>query len=1071
MKETIKKVCMVLLFTLLSLSGYAQASGEKTITGTVRDNAGLGIPGVNVTEKGTKNAVATDFDGQYTIKVKNGAVLTFAYIGMVKMEKSIGNGGSVDVVMKEDASELKEVVVVGYGAQKKDNLTSAVATVKMDEIQDLPTGDIATALAGRVLGVIVSGGSTRPGEKATIVIRNPATFAKDASNLSPLYVIDGVLQVDAKGNNDSTIFDNLDASEVESISFLKDASAAIYGARSAQGVVLVTTKRGKKGASKFSYSGTYGVSDQIYQTKVLNAYEFGKYVNIMNGPNGYARTAGDNQYFFSDKELEYFKTIDYNALEEEFSPSYTMRHNLNVSGGSDKATYFAGISYYKQNGNLGTLDYDKWTFRAGSDINITENLKAGLQVSGFYSEQASTFSKYVQENVENDYNYLLLRVPYVPLYVNGLPAVMDGTNNNNLQYYHFGEIQKLGNVTGDTDNTTTVNLYTEYKIPFIKGLMARASYARNMGHSRATQVGTFYSLTRFKGAGTDIHLLDENSIAVGTVNIKNGDRMLFDNTTNLSEQYNINVSYNRDFGKHSVSGLFAIEKSEAESHFERVYKDNVQISNNGQFNTATGALGADTAHSEGGSLSYIGRANYAYDDKYLAEFLYRTDASTKFAPENYWGNFYSLSTGWVVSKENFFKSKVIDFLKFRYSVGLLGKDDTQPWQWKQRYAYAQFKGAVFGGNSNPSDAIIMDKSPNPDATWSDELKTNFGIESKFLNNRLSFGMEAYYNFGTNVLMNVTGNVPFTIGGSVAAQNYGSVDQFGYEFELGWSDKIGNDITYGVDMRFGWSDDKVIKANFNAEDILLPWNVKPGERSDNGVWGLDYMGMFKTQADIDAYVSQYKITTMNKIPVAQLRPGMLYYRDVRGAYLGNGQFAAPDGIINENDRVQLSKRASNQYGLGTTLKFAYKSFSINAVLNASFGDGWADISSNARKGMKSQINQIAENLPKIWNDVYDPVLNPNGTMPASGPSNDGVDSNAQQSKFWEVNSFRLSCRNINVAYALPGKVLSALNISSCKLNLTALNPFILYNPYSFQEPGGYRDYPTLRTISLGLNVGF
>lgn len=1070
MKQTIAMRCGLFLFALMSLSSYAQTtSQEKIITGSVIDYAGEAILGVNVNVKGTKKGVVTDADGRYAINVKKGDILSFAYIGMDRVEKTVGNETVIDVTMKEDASELESVVVVGYAIQKKAHLTGAIETIKMSEIADLPVGDLGTALQGRVLGVGVSGGSTRPGIKSSLTIRQPYSLAKDGGNLNPLYVIDGVLQIDAQGLNDSTLFDNLDASEVESISFLKDASAAIYGARSAQGVVLVTTKRGKKGEAKFSYSGAYGTNDKTYQTKVLNAYEFGQYVNIMNGPNGYNQTATDPQYFFSEDEMEYFKTLKNTFLDDEWSPSYNMRHNLNVSGGSEKATYFAGASYFKQNGNLSTLDYSKWNFRAGADVNLSSNWKAGLQLSGYYSDKINTFNKIGGEKEENDYNELLLHVPYIPNYVNGMPMELPNNNDGN-QRYHYNEIKRLNNLAETTASTMSINMYTEYKVPFIKGLMARGAYARNMGTSRGTQVGTGYTLYQFAGLGTNGHIFSDDITAAPLRSkfYENGNRLYFSNTTNLSEQFNVSASYDRDFGKHSVSGLFAIEKSEATSNNEVVFKTNVLDGTNGQFNTATGTIDGSTAKSESGSLSYVGRLNYAYDDKYLAEFLYRSDASTKFSPENYWGKFYSLSAGWVISKEDFFKSSVVDFLKVRYSVGLLGKDDTKAWLWRQRYTFQGNKGVVFGGNLDNTNGWKMEASPNPDATWSDELKTNFGVDAKFLDNRLSFSAESYYNIGTNLLLNRTGNVPFTVGGTVAAENYGSIDSYGYEFSLGWNDKIGEGASYGIDLRFGWSDNKVIKADFNDKDILLPWNAKPGQPSDNGVWGYDNLGMFRTQADIDTYVSQYGITSVFGTPAANLKPGMLYYADVRGAYLGNGEFAAPNGIIDVNDQIQLAKRSSTRYGMGSTLRFAYKSFSLNAVVNASFGGGWSSIDSNARKSLKTKIPQIIDNTVLIWNDIYDPILNPEGKMP--NPAFESM--NSVLSQFWSVNAFRISCRNITLSYALPEKALNALHMSNCKLNLVGINPFTLYNPYSFQEANGsYMDYPTLRTISLGLNVGF
>nr|WP_315197565.1 SusC/RagA family TonB-linked outer membrane protein [uncultured Flavobacterium sp.] len=1092
MKQTlVVRRCSVILFVLMSMITYAQNSGEQiTVMGTVTDNSGQLIPGVNVTEKSSKNTVTTDYNGKYEIKVKSDATLVFSFIGMRKSEIPLSGRTIVNAKLQEDSNQLESVVVVGYGNQKKSHLTGAVSTVKMSEIEDLPVGDLNTAIQGRVLGVGINYTSNRPGEKSTLTIRNAKVYGKDAGNTNPLYVIDGVLQTDSQGNNDTTLYDNLDASEVESISFLKDGAAAVYGARSAQGVVLITTKRGKVGEPKFTYSGTYGLNDKIYEAKVLSPYEFGKYVNLVNGPSGFNKTDTTNKNnFFNDAELEHFKKINNNVLDKEWSPSYTMRHNLNMGGGTNKATYFAGISYFKQNGNLGDLEYDKYTYRSGVDVNMSSNLKAGFQVSGYYSEKSGSQNKIGGSNPERDYTTLLTRIPYIPMYINSLPVVYDGSRTNSFSLWHYNEFINSDNNKGNNNSNTTVNLFMEYKIPFVKGMSVRGSYARSMSNERSQELGTFYSLTRFKGTGGNDYILDETAENLGQINVTNAtsntgtSTLLFDNTSQVSQQYNFNTNYARDFGKSSVSALFAIERSEFEWHAERVSKTNLSAvttlppPTNGT--TLTPGVFDDNSYSkkrEGGTLGYVGRANYAYADKYLAEFLFRSDASTKFAPENYWGNFYSVSAGWVISKEDFFKSKTIDFLKVRYSVGLLGKDATNAWGWSARYDVQNNGAAVFGGNNLAPNGVSPGRGINRDARWSDEIKTNFGFESKFLDNRMSFGIDSYYNIGTDIFTTVTGNVPFSVGGAFAPVNYSAVDQYGYEVELGWNDNIGNDFKYGIDMRFGWSDDKINKGDFNDLDQLKPWVAKQGKSSDNGVWGYDYLGMFRTQADIDNYVSTYNITEMNGIPKASFKPGMLYYRDVRGTFnTTTGEFAPADGRITSDDLVQLSKKATTQYSIGTTLRLYYKGFSLNAVVNANFGGGWASIPD--RGGMTASsteinINNIQQNLPAFWADVFDPVNNPNGKYPLQGTHSAAVASNSVESSFWSVDPFRISCRNINLSYSLPQVALNAIKISSCRMIVTALNPFNLYNPYSYRDvSGSFANYPTLRTISLGLNVGF
>lgn len=1084
MKQTFKMVFSVLLFSMMSLTGFAQNAGERTaITGKVVDKDGLGVIGLNVIEKGTKHAVLTDIDGSYKIQVPKGAVLQFSYIGMKTQEITVGDATTINITMNEDTSTLDEVVVVGYGTQKKIHLTGATQTIKVSEIEDLPTNNLASALVGRVLGVGVSGGTRRPGQAASLNVRRSLSLSKDGGTDQPLYVIDGVLQISGNGAPDSTLFDNLDASEVETISFLKDAAAAVYGSRGANGVVLVTTKRGKSGPAKFTYTGLYGMQDEVYRTKMMNAVEYANYYNIMNGPNGYGATVAGRdtnpQYVFSPDEIEYYKTLNYNPMEDVWKPSYNQKHTMNVTGGTDRATFFAGASYYTQNGNLDNVDYKRWTYRAGTDFKVSDDFKAGIQISGFYNDNSKVNSRVGGTNDENDYRRLLNSSPILPQYIQGLPV--QRLNTRNESQYHYFEINRLNNVATNKGFNLTSNFYAEYQVPFIKGLKARASYARNLVTNRSNYIGTRFTLYQFtttpgvNGAGANGHIYDPNRpldqfTAVTARNNSNGNRIGWDNTNSLSEQYNFNVSYSRDFGKHSVSALFSVEKGEANDTRDQFYRDEPLQTTDGFSNSAFGTIDGTATGNESGTLGYIGRANYVYADKYLAELLFRSDASTRFAPENYWGRFYSISTGWVISKENFFKSKFIDFLKIRYSVGLLGTDDTRPWGWRQRFTYQNGQGFVGGNNQLATTGMKMEVTPNRDATWTEHTKMNFGVDAKLFDNRLSLTAEAYYNIEDDILLSKTADVPFTIGGSVASENYGRRDNWGYEFAVGWDDTIGGDFNYGVNVNFGWGDDKMVRGDFNPVSIMEPWNPQPGQRLDNGAWGYDYVGMLKTMDDVQAYIEKYNIQTVFGVRAQDLRPGSLSYADIRGPLnVATGEFAPADGIVDKWDQIRLAKRQSTRYGMGTTLKFGYKNFTLNAVVTASFGGGFNEIDSQTRKTMNAAINDGIDNRPSIWNNIYDPVLNPNGTMP--NPYSEALNL-APTSTFWQRSATSIQMRNINLGYSMPKKYTEALGISSCRLNLTAINPFILYNPFEHKAPNGAYDvYPELKTYSLGLNLSF
>ncbi|MFD2163822.1 SusC/RagA family TonB-linked outer membrane protein [Paradesertivirga mongoliensis] len=1036
---------------------------RDNITGKVTDSQGEPLPGVTVKIKGTTTATVTDVEGVFRLNLPTGnETLVFSYLGFQTMEVAVKGQTSFDVKLKEDVTALSQVIITGYGGTTtKGASTGAIDNLDAAEIEDLPLGNLGAALASRMLGLSVSGGTSRPGSTAQLTIRNPLTLSKDGSN-SPLYIIDDVIQVDAQGVPDNTLFNNLDPSEVESISILKDAAAAIYGSRAANGAVIVQTKRGKIGKPRVSYSSSFAINDEAYRTKMLTGYEFAQYMNIRNGAYGSNRIAsspGDVKYVFTAEELEHYKNNNYDWLDDAWTSASNMRHTFNVSGGADKSTYFANIAYYTQDGNLGSLDYNKWTFRAGADVNVLSNLKAGLQVSGTFDGLTKTFNKIGGEQEENDYRNLLRAPQYIPYYVDGLPVKLPGTDA--LSRYNYYAITDLNNLATGDDRTTTFNLYAEYELPFIKGLKARASYARNIGSSRGTQTGTWFDVYDYGTA----HIIDSNTPR-SKKSYENGNRLYFSNRHFLSYQANLSANYTRQFGQHNVSGFFTVERSEAESSQEDVWRYDPTLTTNGQLNTAFGEYEGKSAGNESGTLGYVGRAHYDFANKYLADLVFRSDASTKFAPENYWGRFYSAALGWVVSEESFFKVPAVDFLKLRYSVGLLGRDDTKPWLWRQRYSYQQGKGGVFGDDdSNPASiGMKMEASPNRDATWSDEFKQNLGLDARFLNSRLSTTIEAFYNKGTNMLIERTANVPVTVGGSVASVNFGAVDFFGYEIGLGWNDNIGKDFRYGIDTRFSWYDNKQTKGNFNDNDAAYPWRAQPGKSTDIGQWGYDYLGMFRSQAEIDAYVQQYNITEVHDVEADNLKPGMLYYRDVRGPLQSDGTFAPADGIIDDNDQVLLAKRADNHYGFGITLRFGYKGFSFDSAIGGSFG-GWSEIDS--RKPLNQDISRIYQSVPAYWNDIYDPELNPNGKYP--NPHNEDI-SLEPTSEFWRVSSFRMRMRNFNLNYSLPKKISDKLHVKNARVVFTGVNPINFYNPFDYKDSEGSWDaFPALRTFSLGINL--
>lgn len=1070
------------LFILESMETALAQAGKVTLSGLVKDEAGAPLPGVTVQVKGSTTGTLTDVEGKYTLETsQTTGTLVFSFIGLQTQEIPFSASGTFDIAMKTSSVDLDEVVVVGYGTQKVRNVTGAVSTIKPEEITSLPVGNLGAALQGQVNGLSVSGGQARPGVPATLTIRNPVTLSKNGGTLSPIYVIDDFIA-------DETAFNNLDPDEIESISVLKDAAAAIYGARSSQGAVLIKTKRGKEGAPKISFSSQITYNDEVKRAEMLSAYEYGLFYNRYMGISGKNVTSSPVTSFFQTDELETMKTLNYDWLNDAWKANTSNKQNVNISGGSNKATYFAGVSYFSQNGNLGTLDYNRWNYRAGADIKVADYLKASLQISGDYSDRKQTFNKIGGEIDENDYLSLLTTPVYLPPYVDGLPILRYGPlnkrTNNDIIYYNYFEVERLANIKHNKPTDLRINAVVEYDFGWSKllnGLKFKVAYSKGISTNLYNQLGSAYTgyyFTARSGSGNHLYEGDITSdpATVKTFTVKNGNRLLRDGDRGDTYQLNFYGMYERSFGKHNVSALFSVEKIESEYEKVRYYKDDPLIFTNGQSNTATGTADGETTRTESGMLSYIGRFNYSYANKYLFEFLYRSDASTKFAPQNYWGSFPSFSAGWVISEEGFFRDNInwVNFLKVRASLGFLGKDNTAAWLWRQRYTYQTNKGAVFGTNSsqNVGWGLKMEAAPNPNATWDDDTKFNFGIDSKFLNSRLSATIDAYLDRNTNLLVQRDALVPVTIGGALAAENFDAIDAYGIELSLGWRDEIGENFSYFLRLNTGLSDARYRKKDWPA---IIEYNdLYPNGPVDMGVWGYNCLGMFRSQEDIDKYVADYSMTQVFGKAVAELKPGMLYYRDVRGTMNTDGTYQGPDGIIDDKDMVQLTKKTSNPYGFTLNFGGDWKGLSLTALIGASWG-GFSETSSTERYITDQQADYM--NVPKFWNDMFtfpSDIGSIDGNENARYPNMYWSDFNNVTSDFWQISSFRMALRTMTLGYSLPKKMVNKIGIDACRFTLSGMNLLNFYNSL----PGKYMDinsdyaaFPNLRSMSLGINLSF
>lgn len=1042
------------------LTAAADAQINVNVTGTVRDAKGSAIPGASVVIKGTTTGTSTDAEGVFRMNLPTGnETLVISSVGFTKQEVVVGGRTTVDVTLKEETSSLNEVVVVGYGTQTKISLTGAVAPVDMQKVQDLPVGSLSTAIAGQLPGVGVSGGMSRPGDPGSITVRNPQLLSKDGGTLRPLFVIDNVVRTEDD-------FNVLDASEIEAISVLKDAAAAIYGARSSQGVVVVTTKRGKAGVPKFNYSTSVGMTDAVKLPDMMTGVQHATYLNDLNFVGG--KNPNTDPAFYTPDELDYFANNNYDWLRNAWKPAMVMRHALNVSGGSDRATFFAGVSYTGQDANFDNIKSDKWTFRASADMNVTKGLKVAVSLSGDLSNKRMYYLKQGGENPENDMKSLLFTPQFNQPYVNGMPVLLSGSSNvNTVDAFHFFEVQKSNNYTATRGTGLNLTANVDYELPWVKGLKVRGLFGKTMDNTFGKQYGTKYNVYQFSMLGQNKHIYGGDVTRI--VPLNNGDRVRINPGYYDSYQLNGYLTYDRDFGKHHVSAIAFYEQSESHADQVAAMAEGAIVGGLDDMRYATGTQTTTETQAESGLVSMAGRLNYSYANKYLLEFAVRRDGSTYFAPEYRWGTFPSLSVGWVMSEENFFHDNIsfINLLKIRASAAHMGNDATRPYQWQTSYNIQTGKAAVFGNNTDRGLVITPNNTmANRFVQWDDVKKLNLGLDMAFLDNRLTFTGDAFYNHHYNMLTSLTSSVPLLIGATVPSENYATVNAFGYELSVGYGGHVGTDFSYKVNTFFTWNDNKQILID--VEKAKLGTYLDPiGRSSDMGVLGYKYTGMLRTPEDVSNYLEAMGVTgtptatgrgsILGMVPKA----GMLTYQDVRGPRdPATGQFTGPDGKITEDDMDFLTKKQQNHYSVGFNPSISWKGLSISATMGASFG-GQDMVESTAR----SQATLTA-NRPAFWADHWTQE-NPD----AKYPSPFYKDNYNVASDFWFRSSFSAGMRNANISYSFPTTLVSKAGISSLRVYFVAINPLNFYNPYDFKVySGNYDAYPTLRSLSLGLNLG-
>ncbi len=1041
----------------------AQQEKLIDIRGKVLDETGNPAPGVNVSIKGLPKGGITDMDGNYFLKdVSSDAVLMISFIGYKQQEIQIQGRTIINVTLEPDVLLIDEVVVqVGYGSVKRANLLGAVADISTKEVEDVVTGNLSSALIGTMPGITIGETSGAPGASTSITIRTSGSW----NNESPIFVIDGFVYEDQEA------FDILDPSEVESISVLKDGAASVYGARAAGGVIVVTTKRGKEGKPKINYSGTYGISNATSFPKLMSAYDHAQAVNDLawgqyNWDRDQYTENSDEKVIFNDSDLELIKDLNYSWLDKGWKPAAQTRHNVTVSGGTKKAQYFFGGSYMYQNGNFDNLDMNKYTMRTGVDIKFADSWSLKLGLDGNSKKTSMPYNAYDKEPEKMYITYsTLLRMPkWLPPYINGLPV------GQGIAFSHPLYINDVNTYRKSESNNVHANMALEWEAPFIKGLTAKVSFDYSKSNSTGVLYAKPYDLYSFtnEAVSSPYLALAEGSEVSEITTIENGDKYSQSASFSSSYQLNFAINYSKTLGKHSVKALLVGEQSAGEGSSlsgtaTKMIYSSVETSEafgDGVADEFSGSPSFDT----GGRQSLVGRLNYDFNDKYLVESSFRYEGSTKFAPEDRWGFFPSVSLGWRVSEEPFFKNNIssgfIDNMKIRLSYGLLGNDKGNALAWEENYEYSG--DVVYLGGSTLLGGIspLNDGATLQGVSWEKTDSYNGGIELRLFEH-LSFSYDMFYRYTYDILQQVTSALPYQSGIStqLPKSNYGIQKSWGDEISIKYDNNIGTNWKYYVKGNLGYATSRVVRK-YQALATIGTWKDEEG-RIRGGETGYVSLGIM-SQSDVDQILTENPdYTIFGDVPEA----GMLNFKDVGGSNYSN----EPDGKVDENDERIISKYDSAPYTYGFSLGFEFKSFKFDAVFNGSFGNDIILDKAVYNKGQGNRsvfdwLSYRSNNLT-MWKDHWTP-----DNTDAKLPRLDNGKA-SYRSTFWKRDGHVLNWRSVTLSYNMPKSISSRIGIPSLRIFCSGNNLLTIINPYKYRHPSlsSWMDYPIMRSFNFGVNL--
>jgi TonB-linked SusC/RagA family outer membrane protein len=1020
LRKALQRYAVTFVVFLMS-TVFAFAQNSMSISGVVADDTGAPLPGVNVVIKGTTNGTSTDAEGKYFINVPdNRSVLVFSFVGFVSEERTVGGQAVINVTLSPDVQSLNEIVVVGYGTQKKENLTGAVTSVNESTLKDRPLTSASVALQGTVSGVFINQNSGQPGRNnVNIRVRGVGTL----NNASPLILVDGI----------EAPIDNINPEDIASITVLKDAaSASIYGSRAANGVVLVTTKRGKPqdGKVNLSYSGYYGITEATRLPKmVTNSYEFATLRNEAAANFG-------NAPAFSDEALQYFRENGPNTdwIDVIFDPGSINQHTVSLDGGSDKTMYRLSFGYLDEDGVTPRSGYERLNGRINLDTKPLDKLTVSTNLSLVRGERFAS-----QDDLATAASEVWDAVEATPTF----PAYDDLGRIARANVGISGP--SLGNplqaVVGKEFKELTLDLLGNVGFDYapLPGLILSGSAAVNYRTGNQSQFFPSYSVFDF--------ITGEEFKA----NILRGASRAY------SEGRNTTLIVKATYEKQIVKNYFKILGgfNQEDAIYNRFgagrggfISNNIRVLGVGDPSTATNFETGTTW----GLRSYFGRLNYNWDEKYLFEANLRADGTSRFQ-SNKWGTFPSFSAAWLISKEDFFQSarNIMDFLKIRGSWGKLGNQTADP---NDDFIYARqlnlSQNYSFGGTI--VSGVAQTTLGNPDLTWETTTVTDLGLDLGLFESRVTLTADYFIRDTEGILFAVPVS-PMT-GFNTQIRNAARVENKGWELALQYDNTLGDfSFSLGGNVTHVTSEIKQINPELKPGEVdRFIYGIdgrRVAERGSplNALYGVEVIGIFQTEDEI-SQAPDHKGLNPN------FGPGDLRFKDTNG-----------DGKISNEDRVIIGKEDPT-WIFGATLRADYKRFDFSALLN-----GAADFNSYASEEVARPFFSNA-GLEQRWLNRWTPE-NPDTDIPrlffTDGPAT------SINNSFWVLDRSYVRLKNVQIGYSIPSKLLERVKIQRLRIYANGSNLFTITKfPYFDPERPAGRDrgqegFPNLRVISAGLNL--